>query len=262
MNPLCCIAPVSIDRERANPVVAKSPGQCQLGLDASVRTVNCASKSSFSTQDSSVGGDSVKASAAAAANLEEEEEARDSKVFAGGNGGGVAGSVAGILYKWVNYGKGWRSRWFVLEDGVLSYYKIHGPDKILMSPARDRSVRVIGDESSKYVKKANWNLNQVPSGGGNSNNGKQCKPFGEIHLKVSSVRSSKSDDKRLSIFTGTKTLHLQCVSREDRAMWIEALQSAKDLFPRALTSSDLATFRRYCSFDREAAITIVTGRHK
>jgi len=59
--------------------------------------------------------------------------------------------------------------------------------------------------------------------------------------QVSSVRSSKSDDKRLSIFTGTKTLHLRCVSREDRAMWIEALQSAKDLFPRTLTSSDLAT---------------------
>lgn len=58
--------------------------------------------------------------------------------------------------------------------------------------------------------------------------------------QVSSIRASKSDDKRLSIFTGTKTLHLRCVSREDRAMWIEALQSAKDLFPRALTS-DLAT---------------------
>ncbi|KAG5093346.1 hypothetical protein JHK84_048934 [Glycine max] len=246
MNPLCCIAPVSIDRDRANPVVAKSPSQCQLGLDASIRTVNYASKSSFSTQDSSVGADSVKATAAA--DLEEEEEPRDSRAFAGGNGGGVAGSVAGILYKWVNYGKGWRSRWFVLEDGVLSYYKIHGPDKILMSPARDRSVRVIGEESSKFVKKANWNLNlnRASSGGGvgggnNSNNGKQCKPFGEIHLKVSSVRSSKSDDKRLSIFTGTKTLHLRCVSREDRAMWIEALQSVKDLFPRALTSSDLAT---------------------
>ncbi|XP_014493762.1 oxysterol-binding protein-related protein 1D [Vigna radiata var. radiata] len=242
MNPLCCIAPVSIDRDRANPVVAKSPSQCQLGLDAAVRTVNYASKSSFSTLDSSVGSDSVKASAAA--DLEEEEEPRDSKAFGGGNGGGVAGSVAGILYKWVNYGKGWRSRWFVLEDGVLSYYKIHGPDKILMSPARDRSVRVIGEESSKFVKKANWNLNRAPSGGaggGNSNNGKQCKPFGEIHLKVSSVRSSKSDEKRLSIFTGTKTLHLRCVSREDRAMWIEALQSAKDLFPRTLTSSDLAT---------------------
>ena len=52
------------------------------------------------------------------------------------------------------------------------------------------------------------------------------------------MRASKSDDKRLSIFTGTKTLHLRCVSREDRALWIEALLSAKDLFPRVLTSSD------------------------
>ncbi|MED6219571.1 Oxysterol-binding protein- protein 1D, variant 2 [Stylosanthes scabra] len=244
MNPLCCIAPVSIDRDRANPVATKSPAHCQLGLDASVRTVNGGSKSSSSAPDSSHGGgDSLKSSSGG--NRAEEEdlsttttEPRESKVFGGGNG--VAGSVAGILYKWVNYGKGWRSRWFVLEDGVLSYYKIHGPDKIVVSPARDRSVRVIGEESSKFVKKNNWSLNRV-AGSGGSNSTKQCKPFGEIHLKVSSVRASKSDDKRLSIFTGTKTLHLRCVSREDRALWIEALQSTKDLFPRALTSSDLAT---------------------
>ncbi|KAL1289913.1 hypothetical protein HN51_058289 [Arachis hypogaea] len=244
MNPLCCIAPVSIDRDRANPVATKSPTHCQLGLDASVRTVNGGSKSSSSAPDSSHGGgDSLKSSSGGNRGEEEDlstttAEPRESKVFGGGNG--VAGSVAGILYKWVNYGKGWRSRWFVLEDGVLSYYKIHGPDKIVVSPARDRSVRVIGEESSKFVKKNNWSLNRVAGvSGGNST--KQCKPFGEIHLKVSSVRASKSDDKRLSIFTGTKTLHLRCVSREDRAMWIEALQSTKDLFPRALTSSDLAT---------------------
>lgn len=173
MNPLCCIAPVSIDRDRANPVVPKSPTHCQLGLDASVKTVNNGSKPSFSTVDSSLGTDSYKASFTS--NHDEEDgvnEARDSKVF--------SGTVAGILYKWVNYGKGWRSRWFVLEDGVLSYYKIHGPDKILMSPALERSVRVIGEESSKYMKKANWNLNRL---GGAA---KQCKPFGEIHLKVCS----------------------------------------------------------------------------
>lgn len=57
---------------------------------------------------------------------------------------------------------------------------------------------------------------------------------------MSSIRASKSDDKRLSIFTGTKTLHLRCISREDRSAWIEALQAAKDLFPRVLTSSDFA----------------------
>lgn len=59
-------------------------------------------------------------------------------------------------------------------------------------------------------------------------------------MQVSSVRASKSDDKRLSIFTGTKTLHLRCESREDRGAWIEELLAAKDLFPRVLTSNDFA----------------------
>lgn len=156
-------------------MVPKSPAHCHLGLDASVKPLNYASKPSFSTLDSSLATDSTKPSFTS--NHDDEDavnEARDSKVFTG------TGTVAGILYKWVNYGKGWRSRWFVLEDGVLSYYKIHGPDKIWVSPARDRSVRVIGDESSKFMKKANWNLNRV---GGAT---KQCKPFGEIHLKVCS----------------------------------------------------------------------------
>ncbi|EXB82467.1 Oxysterol-binding protein-related protein 1D [Morus notabilis] len=235
MNPLCCIAPVSIDRDRANPVVGKSPAQqCQVGVDASIRSGGSYGyKPSLSAQVSSVRTESDKASAAAATVNSEAEDAvaetRDSKVFGATGGGGVAG----ILYKWVNYGKGWRPRWFVLEDGVLSYYKVHGPDKILMSPAREKSVRVIGEDSLRYMRKANWSSNRLVGA-----YARGCKPFGEVHLKVSSIRASKSDDKRLSIFTGTKTLHLRCVSREDRALWIEALVAAKDLFPRVLTSSD------------------------
>ncbi|KAG2679814.1 hypothetical protein I3760_11G068600 [Carya illinoinensis] len=229
MNPLCCIAPVSIDRDRANPAVAKSPGQCHLGLDASIKSVNY-HKPGLSARVSSTGIDSDKVSAA---NQDVEDavvESIDSKVY-----GGFGGSVAGILYKWVNYGRGWKSRWFVLEDGVLSYYKIHGPDKILMSPAREQGGRVIGEDSLRYMRKANWSSNRL----GVSN--KQCKPFGEVHLKVSSIRASKSDDKRLSIFTGTKTLHLRSVSKEDRFAWIEALLAAKDLFPRTLASNDFAS---------------------
>ncbi|KAF4378706.1 hypothetical protein F8388_006157 [Cannabis sativa] len=232
MNPLCCIAPVSIDRERANPVVGKSPAHCnQLGIDGSIRSVSYGTKPSLSAQVSSVGTESDKTSATLNNEVEETvSEARDSKVFGSGGGGG---SVAGILYKWVNYGKGWRSRWFALEDGVLSYYKVHGPDKILMSPAREKGLRVIGEDSLRYMRKANW---------GSSNrlgaSARPCKPFGVVHLKVSSIRASKSDDKRLSIFTGTKTLHLRCVTREDRAIWIEALVASKDLFPRVLSSCD------------------------
>ncbi|PSS26917.1 Oxysterol-binding protein-related protein like [Actinidia chinensis var. chinensis] len=226
MNPLCCIAPVSLERDRGNPA------QRQLGLESAVKNVNFGSKPSFSTQPLSVGTDLDGLSANVNHEVEDVVvEPRDSKVYCG-NGGGCGG-VAGILYKWVNYGKGWRARWFVLEDGVLSYYKIHGPDKIAMSPSREKGLKVIGEESLSYVKKANWSSKL-------GSYAKQWKPFGEVHLKVSSIRASKSDDKRLSIFTGTKTLHLRCLSREDRAAWIEALIASKEQFPRVLTSNDFA----------------------
>lgn len=31
--------------------------------------------------------------------------------------------MEGVLWKWTNYWNGWQTRWFVLEDGVLAYYK-------------------------------------------------------------------------------------------------------------------------------------------
>ncbi|KAL0285602.1 UNVERIFIED_CONTAM: Oxysterol-binding protein-related protein 2A [Sesamum angustifolium] len=52
-----------------------------------------------------------------------------SEVNAGGSDVSTSTSVAGILYKWTNYGKGWRSRWFTLRNnGVLSYSKTRRPD--------------------------------------------------------------------------------------------------------------------------------------
>ncbi|KAF9603411.1 hypothetical protein IFM89_036112 [Coptis chinensis] len=235
MNPLCCIAPVSVDRDhRTNQ---QQHGAAPLGYD---------NNKTFSNQVSSIDSEpsSVVNNNNSNNNQDLDElanERRDSISKTGcchnnnnnnsNNSNNVvsASSVQGILYKWVNYGKGWRSRWFVLEDGVLSYYKIHGPDKISMSPASwEKNAMVIGDESLRYIRKASWGPGFA----------KRWKPFGEIHLKVSSIRASKSDDKRLSIFTGTKTLHLRCISREDRAAWVEALLASKDLFPRVLTSSD------------------------
>lgn len=37
-----------------------------------------------------------------------------------------AREIKGYLRKWTNYTSGWKLRWFVLEDGVLSYYKHQG----------------------------------------------------------------------------------------------------------------------------------------
>uniref|UniRef100_M4DTH1 PH domain-containing protein n=1 Tax=Brassica campestris TaxID=3711 RepID=M4DTH1_BRACM len=227
MNPLCCIAPVSID-DRTNPVIAKPASNHQLGLLPS----NHASKPSFSTQASWISQDQLERLSSEDVNLEGKDSTSNGGFFFGN--GSVGAGVAGIMYKWTHYGKGWRARWFELEDGVLSYYKIHGPDKIVMNPAREKGVRVIGEESVRYIRKASFggSSNKLGAGAGAGAASRPCKPFGEVHLKVSSIRASKSDDKRLTIFTGTKTLHLRCVSRENRATWVEALQVAKDLFPR------------------------------
>eukprot|EP00249_Psilotum_nudum_P020601 c27775_g1_i1 orf=374-1918(+) len=142
----------------------------------------------------------------------------------------VGSIVAGVLYKWVNYGKGWRPRWFVLQEGVLSYYKVHGPDRIVLSRQTQKGVKVIGDESQRFMRKYRY-VNADDSWAG--------KTFGELHMKVSSIRSSKSDDKKFYLFTGTKTLFLRADTREDRAAWLDALTAAKDLFPKGLTFNNL-----------------------
>lgn len=142
----------------------------------------------------------------------------------------VGNRISGILQKWVNYGKGWRPRWFVLQDGVVSYYKIHGPDKILINSETEKGSKVIGDESMRIISRSR-----------NSNHhhfNHRRKPYGEIHLKVSTIRQSRSDDKRFSIFTGTKRLYLRAETHEDRVTWMEALQAVKDMFPR-MSNSDL-----------------------
>lgn len=64
---------------------------------------------------------------------------------------------------------------------------------------------------------------------------KLCSP-----VQVSSIRESRSDDRRFSIFTGTKRLHLRAESREDKMTWVEVLQTVKDMFPRMSNSELMA----------------------
>lgn len=59
-------------------------------------------------------------------------------------------------------------------------------------------------------------------------------------VQVSTIRASRSDDRRFSIFTGTKRLHLRADSAEDRVAWLEALEAVKDMFPRMSTSEIMA----------------------
>lgn len=91
---------------------------------------------------------------------------------AGGPSDPLAGREAremkGYLKKWTNYRKGYQLRWFVLEDGVLSYYK-HQDDagsacrgaiymkiaQLHMSPDEKTKFEIIGKSSVKYTLKAN-----------------------------------------------------------------------------------------------------------
>ncbi|XP_006355481.1 oxysterol-binding protein-related protein 2A isoform X1 [Solanum tuberosum] len=123
-------------------------------------------------------------------------------------GGSDVGGVAGILYKWTNYHKGWRSRWFTLRNGILSYSKNRRPDHLTGD-----DIRLIG---------------KLPDS--NPSRRKHGKSVGIVHLKVSSFRESRSDNRRFYIFTATKSLHLRTHSKKERVAWIEALISTRNLF--------------------------------
>jgi hypothetical protein len=101
-----------------------------------------------------------------------------SKIPAPHGGAGGMSNVAGLLYKWVNYGKGWRPRWFTLQDGVLSYYKVHGPDKVTVNQERHKGFRFIGEEGQRLMRKHKYVQSDYKSPG------KIC---GEIHLKVKAL---------------------------------------------------------------------------
>jgi ankyrin repeat protein len=95
--------------------------------------------------------------------------------------GREAREMKGYLKKWTNYRKGYQLRWFVLEDGVLSYYKNQDDSgsacrgainmriaKLHMSPDEKTKFEIHGKSSVKYTLKANheveakrwfWTLN-------------------------------------------------------------------------------------------------------
>ncbi|RKF72996.1 Oxysterol-binding protein-like protein 1 [Golovinomyces cichoracearum] len=76
--------------------------------------------------------------------------------------------MKGYLKKWTNYRKGYQLRWFVLEDGVLSYYKYQEDAgsacrgainmkiaKLHMDPTEKTRFDLLGKSSVKYNLKAN-----------------------------------------------------------------------------------------------------------
>ncbi|KHN09795.1 Oxysterol-binding protein-related protein 2A [Glycine soja] len=177
---------------------------------------------------------------------------------------GSEATVAGVLYKWTNYGKGWRSRWFLLRNGVLSYAKIRWPENLnLLSPVDD--VRLIGTASPEKPHPppcAGRITNLLPpplppsSISRSTFKSHSCSPRikGKNKRKletISSFRESKSDDRRFYIFTATKTLHLRTDSRKDRVAWIQALVSTRGLYPLRPLSDHLSLAPNHISVSTE-----------
>jgi hypothetical protein len=86
----------------------------------------------------------------------------------GGPGSKESREMKGYLKKWTNYTSGYKLRWFVLEDGVLSYYKNQDDAgsacrgainmriaKLQMDPKDKLHFEIHGKSSVKYDLKAN-----------------------------------------------------------------------------------------------------------
>lgn len=83
------------------------------------------------TKDDKTRGILKKSPAAAAAQRGIQEKAvlgsgGPSQAADGAPGGKESREMKGYLKKWTNYTSGYKLRWFVLEDGVMSYYKHQG----------------------------------------------------------------------------------------------------------------------------------------
>ncbi|GAB2224210.1 hypothetical protein Droror1_Dr00004962 [Drosera rotundifolia] len=219
MHPFCCVSQISDPNPTIMPSINPPPLDHSLsnGHDHLLRPKPIPRSSSTVVRESNQSTNQISL-------VDQREKVRINEIIRNNYG------ICGVLYKWVNYGKGWRPRWFVLEDGVVSYYKVNGPDRITVSLESERGCRVIGEESMRRIARPRSGVAGMPR-----------KAFGEIHLKVSSIRASRSDDKRFYIYTGTKRLHLRAETREDRAAWMDALQAVKDLFPRISNSELMAS---------------------
>ena len=113
--------------------------------------------------------------------LESLSRTRSLPAGGGGNAGqGSEATVAGVLYKWTNYGKGWRSRWFMLRNGVLSYAKIRCPENLkLLTPAAG-DVRLIGQISTNCLA----SMDAATAAMRRNKHHKTSSSSGVVHLKV------------------------------------------------------------------------------
>ena len=101
-------------------------------------------------------------------------------------------SVAGLLYKWTNIGKGWRPRWFAIRGDVLTYSKI--PRRSSASAAA--ATRIIGP--AQYG---------------------QDRPVGLVHLKVRPALASLVCYRMVMGFNGTEIALQTSIQQKSQCQW-------------------------------------------
>lgn len=117
----------------------------------------------------------------------------------------------GVLLK--NVGLGWRPRLFVLQDGVLKYYKVYGPSAVnvtqLLDALRQKGeLFTVGAEVSMLenqgARAASWREDQRGASPSRLPAARM-----EVHMQVGSVKESKTDGRKLYVHSGTMTLTLR-----------------------------------------------------
>lgn len=167
--------------------------------------------------------------------------------------------VVGVLLKYVRLGTGWRTRLFVLDGGVLQYYKVQGPTAVnvarLLDALRQQGeLYLIGAEVSMLEAQDRRQVSS-PLGSVSGRTGSTLAaaapstarrlphPQGEVHLQVATVRESGADARKLYINTGTQVIALRAETADDRWVWSEALRGAKGAW-QGVTPAEAGALRR------------------
>ena len=140
--------------------------------------------------------------------------------------------VYGVLTKYVNLLKGSQQRFFVLDGGMVQYYKVTGAHRAalvqheLSKPAPTRRL-VLGKATQELVEESE-RAKRARETSGVAVGAPSPRPAvrGVLHLsQVTGVLPSEWEDVKFSIVTNKETLDLRCDSQQDRTQWLDALRA-------------------------------------
>jgi len=147
--------------------------------------------------------------------------------------------VLSVLQKWVNYAHRWDSRVLLLDAGVIKYYNGHGKKRVSVSMLmRGREHYTIGNKIKERYKKETRGQRKKFRGQVPYHSREDATPLGEVHISVATLRVSRSDPTKFTIYSGTKPLEIRAESTADRQRWISMLEQAKIYYDHKLKAGD------------------------